>query len=185
MAETPSTMIPLGTKAPQFSLLDARSGEIQSLENLRAPVATVIMFICNHCPYVKHILPELLKIIPKYQSKGIQFIAISSNDATKYPQDGPEEMRLEAEKNNFSFPYLYDESQDAAKAYHAACTPDFYIFDKDLLCVYRGRFDDATPGNQRPVTGTDLIKALDHIIRDEPVNSEQIASVGCNIKWKK
>lgn len=184
MAKTPSNMIPLGTKAPDFNLFDTRTNQYLALNQLKSNTATVIMFLCNHCPYVIHIRKKLIEIAVEYQRKEISFIAISANDAKGYPQDGPDKMREEAMKHHFSFPYLYDETQEVAKAYHAACTPDFYIFDKDLLCVYRGRFDDSTPGNERPVTGIDLINALNQILLHKPVDTNQIASVGCNIKWR-
>lgn len=184
MAKTPSNMIPLGTKAPDFYLLDAVSNQFYSLEDLKSQIATVIIFICNHCPYVKHIQPKLSEISKVYQDKGISFIAINSNDVVNYPADSPENMRKEAIHYHLTFPYLFDETQEVAKAYQAACTPDFYIFDKDLRCVYRGRFDDSTPGNNQPVTGSELCQALDSILAGNPVNPEQNASVGCNIKWK-
>lgn len=184
MAKTPSNMIPLGTLAPNFNLFDTMSQKTVSLEDLRSDIATVVMFICNHCPYVIHIREKLVEVANKYQAKGIRFIAISSNDATSYPSDGPEKMHVEATEHGYPFPYLYDESQEVAKAYQAACTPDLYIFDKNLQCVYRGRFDDATPGNQQPVTGKDLTNALDNILANKPVSTDQIASIGCNIKWK-
>ena len=185
MAETPSSMLPLGTKAPTFTLLDTRTNQLVSLEDLRSDIATVIMFICNHCPYVKLIQTKIAAVAEDYQAKGIQFIAIGSNDAKNYPADSPEKMRIEAEMHAYVFPYLYDETQEVAKAYHAACTPDFYVFDKELACVYRGRFDAATPGNGKPVTGKDLTDALDNILAGTPVNDDQKVSVGCNIKWKK
>lgn len=185
MAQTPSNMIPLGTKAPDFHLLDARTKELVALDDIKSDIATVIMFICNHCPYVKLIAPTLSRVAKTYQAKGIQFVAINSNDVESYPQDGPEYMRLEAEKLDYTFPYLFDDTQQVAKAYQAACTPDFYIFDKALACVYRGRFDAATPGNQQEVTGKDLTDALDAMLAGRTVNPEQIASVGCNIKWKR
>lgn len=185
MAETPSTMIPLGTKAPDFRLLDTHTGKHVALQEIKSAVATVIMFICNHCPYVKHIQKKLVEIANTYQAKNIQFIAINSNDAIAYPADSPDMMRLEAEKNHYPFPYLFDETQEVAKAYHAACTPDFYIFDNDLHCVYRGRFDSATPGNRNEVSGNELRDALECILAGKRINPEQIASVGCNIKWKK
>jgi thiol-disulfide isomerase/thioredoxin len=185
MALTPSNMIPLGTIAPSFQLWDVRSDKKLSLAELKSPVATVIMFICNHCPYVKHILPELIDVAKQYQQKGISFIAINSNDVENYPEDSPEKMRAEAHAKDFTFPYLYDETQEVARAYQAACTPDFYVFDKELKCVYRGRFDDASPGNNIPVTGEDLRRALDNLLLDSPVNTDQKNSIGCNIKWKK
>ncbi|HLB42160.1 MAG TPA: thioredoxin family protein [Gammaproteobacteria bacterium] len=184
MAETLSTMIPLGTKAPEFHLLDTRSGKYLSLSETKSDIATVIMFICNHCPYVKYILPKLLEIVNIYQAKGICFIAISSNNAETYPEDGPNKMKEATEQHQFPFPYLYDQTQTTAKAYHAACTPDFYIFDRHLHCVYRGRFDDATPGNRHPVTGQDLSQALDNILSNHSISTHQKPSLGCNIKWK-
>jgi thiol-disulfide isomerase/thioredoxin len=185
MAETPSNMIPLGTLAPDFCLLDTCSHKRLSLQALKSPIATVIMFICNHCPYVKHIQAPLVELAKKYQAKGVSFIAISANDAVAYPQDGPDFMRLEAEQHHYSFPYLYDETQSVAKSYQAACTPDFYIFDGSLQCVYRGRFDSSTPGNQHPVTGDDLAQALNALVSGKPVSVDQKVSVGCNIKWRK
>lgn len=185
MAETPSNMIPLGTKAPDFTLLDTKTNKQVSLQDIKSDKATVIMFLCNHCPYVKHLQLQLRETAKKYQEQGISFIAISSNDATAYPQDGPEKMREEAEKYQYTFPYLYDETQQVAKAYQAACTPDFYIFDHDLKCVYRGRYDNSTPGNNQAVTGEELHNALNNILAGKPVNIDQKASVGCNIKWKK
>lgn len=185
MSETPSNMIPLGTKAPDFCLFDTLSSKEVSLKDLKSQIATVVMFICNHCPYVKLIQPKLVEVATYYQSKNVRFIAISSNDVTSHPQDGPAQMKIEAEKNHYPFPYLYDKTQEVAKAYQAACTPDFYIFDKDLKCVYRGRFDEATPGNGKSVTGKELCAALDNVLAGKPVNPDQKASVGCNIKWKK
>lgn len=184
MAETPSNMLPLGTKAPDFFLFDTLSGKKLSLNELKSDVATVIMFICNHCPYVKYIQTKLVAFANHYQQKNINFIAICSNDVEKYPADGPQQMKMEAEKHHYTFPYLYDETQTVAKSYQAACTPDFYIFDQNLLCVYRGRFDDATPGNHHPVTGADLGHALDNILTGNPIDPNQKASLGCNIKWK-
>jgi thiol-disulfide isomerase/thioredoxin len=185
MAETLSTLLPLGTQAPNFSLLDTKSNKTLSLQELKSEIATVVMFICNHCPYVKHIQTKLAEIAAMYQQKKISFIAISSNDVVNYPGDSPEKMSAEALQHHYSFPYLYDETQEVAKAYQAACTPDFYIFDKNLLCVYHGRFDDATPGTQLPVTGRDLQQALDNILDGKPVNADQKASIGCSIKWIK
>lgn len=185
MTVTPSNMLPLGTIAPDFRLLDTISGNELSLNDLKSDVATVVMFICNHCPYVKLIQDELVKTARQYQAKGVSFIAISANDAEAYPQDGPEEMKKQAALHNFSFPYLYDQTQKTAKAYHAACTPDLYVFDANLACVYRGRFDSASPGNGQPVTGKDLSQALDQIIAGQEVTVEQLPSHGCNIKWRK
>lgn len=185
MAETPSTMLPLGTKAPAFTLWDAQTDTMLSLSDLASPTATVIVFICNHCPYVLHIQHKLSEVADRYHALGIQFIAINANDPHAYPSDSPDKMKAFAEAHHFHFPYLYDETQRIAKAYQAACTPDFYVFDKDLACVYRGRFDDATPGNTNPISGKDLCDALDRILIGEPVSANQKASVGCNIKWKK
>ena len=185
MAETPSIMIPLGTKAPHFLLQDSSSGQLLSLQDIKSEIATVVMFLCNHCPYVKYIHSQLLDVVKKYQAKGISFVAINANDAKSYPADSPTKMREEALKHHYTFPYLYDETQQVAKAYHAACTPDFFVFDKALLCVYRGRFDDATPGNYHTVTGKDLCEALDDVLLGKPLNNNQKPSVGCNIKWKK
>lgn len=184
MAETPSTMMPLGTVAPDFTLVDSISNKTLSLSDLKSTKATVIVFMCNHCPYVKLILPKLLETARTYIAKGIHFIAINSNDAETYPSDAPPMMRQEAERLQFPFPYLFDETQEIARAYAAACTPDFYIFDGDLKCVYRGRFDEATPGNKKPVTGADLSAALDSILANKPLTNKQHASLGCSIKWK-
>lgn len=184
MAKTPSNMIPLGTIAPSFRLLDTVSGQFISLEEIRSSKATVIMFICNHCPFVKHIQDKISEIAQKYQAQGIHFVAINSNDIVNYPDDSPEHMKEIAKQHHFSFPYLFDETQAVAKAYQAACTPDFYVFDGQLKCVYRGRFDAATPGNQIPVTGEDLANALDQLLANQPVSENQLPSVGCNIKWK-
>lgn len=184
MAETASTMLPLGTTAPDFTLIDTRTNDVVSLQKYKSPTATVIMFLSNHCPYVKHIQQKLVEIVNHYQKKGISFIGICSNNIAKYPDDSPEKMKLEAEKLHYSFPYLFDETQTVAKAYAAACTPDFYIFDKNLQCVYRGCLDESTPGNNKPVTGDHLKNALDNILEGKPVNPEQRPSLGCNIKWK-
>lgn len=185
MAETLSTMLPLGTVAPDFTLLDTRTEKSVSLQELQSKKGTVIMFICNHCPYVKHIQKKLVEVANIYQKKGITFIAINSNDVKAYPADSPSKMREEAETFHYSFPYLYDETQTVAKAYQAACTPDFYIFDDAMACVYRGRFDDATPGNHHVVTGRDLIGALDSLLSNKPIEQNQKPSIGCNIKWRK
>lgn len=184
MARTPSNMLPLGTLAPDFTLPDTVSGKTLSLDELKSDRATVIMFICNHCPFVKHVDEQLVAVANDYRSKGVSFIAISSNDVVNYPQDGPELMKEEAEKLGYPFPYLYDESQEVAKAYDAACTPDFYVFDGDLKCVYRGQLDDSRPGNGKPVTGSELRAALDEILNGKSVSVPQIPSLGCNIKWK-
>ncbi len=184
MPETASTMLPLGSKAPDFTLVDTRTDQQISLRECRSPIATVIMFLSNHCPYVKHIQVPLIEIAKRYQEKGIGFVAISSNDIEKYPADSPDKMRIEAENFHYAFPYLYDETQEVAKLYQAACTPDFYVFDKNLLCVYRGCFDESTPGNKLPVTGEQLANALDSILSGRPISHNQRPSLGCNIKWK-
>jgi thiol-disulfide isomerase/thioredoxin len=184
MALTPSNMLPLGVAAPDFSLVNTIDQQTLTLAEVKSDSATVIMFICNHCPYVKHMQEELVKIAENYQAKGIAFVAISANDAVEYPQDAPEKMSEVALALGYPFPYLYDETQAVAKAYQAACTPDFYIFDKDLACVYRGQFDESRPGSTTPVTGRDLCQALDSILAGQPVNPDQQPSIGCNIKWK-
>ncbi|WP_124727407.1 thioredoxin family protein [Staphylospora marina] len=184
MARTESNMIPLGEKAPAFSLPDVVSGKTRTLDELKSDIATVIMFICNHCPFVKHVQAELVRLANDYMPKGISFVAINSNDAEKYPDDSPERMKEVAEERKYPFPYLYDESQDTARAYRAACTPDFYIFDKDLKLVYRGQLDDSRPGNDLPVTGASIRSALDNLLEGKPVSADQKPSIGCNIKWK-
>jgi peroxiredoxin len=184
MAATPSNMIALGTVAPDFNLPDTISGKMMGLVELKSDRATVVMFICNHCPYVKHIQSELVQLARTYLPQGISFVAISSNDVGQYPEDGPGPMKALAEQLGFPFSYLYDESQEVARSYQAACTPDFYIFDSDLKLVYRGQFDDSRPSNQVPVTGQDVRAALDNILSYQPVNPEQKPSLGCNIKWK-
>jgi thiol-disulfide isomerase/thioredoxin len=184
MAAVPSNMLALGTTAPEFALPDAVSGATLSLAALKSDVATVVMFLCNHCPYVKHINKELTRLAEDYQPRGVAFVAISSNDVAAYPDDAPDQMKLVAAEQGYPFPYLYDETQDVAKAYQAACTPDFYIFDGDLKLVYRGQLDDARPRNDVPVTGQDVRAALDALLAGEPVAAEQRPSIGCNIKWK-
>ena len=184
MARTPSTMVALGTKAPDFLLPDTVSGKQLSLNNIKGGIATMIMFICNHCPFVKHTNSELIKLAYDYKNKGIGFVAISSNDVINFPDDAPHLMKQVATHLKYPFPYLYDESQEIAKAYDAACTPDFFIYDKDLHLVYRGQLDDSRPGNAIPVTGKDIRQALDCLINDRPVPQEQRPGIGCNIKWK-
>ncbi|MBX2968995.1 MAG: thioredoxin family protein [Cyclobacteriaceae bacterium] len=184
MAATPSTMVSLGTPAPAFTLTDVVSGEPISIPHHSGKTATVIMFICNHCPYVKHINQALVKLANDYQHHGITFIAISSNDATKYPEDGPEKMREMARYLKCPFPYLYDETQEVARAFDAACTPDFFVYNSNLKLAYRGQFDDSRSGNNIPVTGHDLRQALDSLVSGKPVPEQQKASIGCNIKWK-
>jgi len=184
MAQTPSNMLPLGTIAPNFTLFDTASGKDLTLSQIKSQKATVIMFICNHCPFVKHVNNELVRLAKDYISQGISFIAISSNDAVKYPADGPEEMAKAVKELGYPFPYLYDESQKVAKAYEAACTPDFYIFDKELSLVYRGQLDDSRPSNSQPVNGKDIRNSLDNLLNNKEVDNIQKPSIGCNIKWK-
>jgi peroxiredoxin len=184
MAATPSVMIPLGSIAPDFTLPDTVSGKNKSLGELKGNVGTMIMFICNHCPYVKHLNNEIISIADSYQAKGINVIAISSNDVGQYPDDGPEHMKVVAQQLGYKFPYLYDESQEVAKAYDAACTPDFYLYDKDLKLFYRGQLDDSRPKNTSPVTGRDMRNALDALIAGKAPIEDQKPSIGCNIKWK-
>lgn len=184
MARTPSNMLELGTKAPEFSLLDTISGETKSLEQLKGEKGTVIMFICNHCPFVIHVNPKITELAKDYQRKGIGFIAISSNDIENYPQDAPELMTVRAKEEGYPFPYLYDETQDVAKSFDAACTPDFYLFDQDLSLVYRGQLDDSRPQNGVPLTGKDLSNAMDAVLNGTKVDVLQKPSIGCNIKWR-
>ena len=184
MAFTESTMLPLGTVAPDFTLLDTVSGTMRSLQDLASPKATVIAFICNHCPYVLHVNPEFVSIAHDYQAKGVNFIGISSNDVVAYPQDGPEQMTLKAAEFGYTFPYLYDATQEVAHAYDAACTPDLYVFDGQLRLAYRGRIDDSRPKNEIPLSGKDLRAALDAILAGAPAAETQYPSGGCNIKWK-
>jgi peroxiredoxin len=184
MVMTPSNMMALGTKAPDFTLPDTISEKTLSLKDLKGDKATVVMFICNHCPFVKHIQRKLAEVAKQYQSKGISFIAINSNDIKSYPEDSPPNMKKVAQTLGYPFPYLFDETQEVAKAYDAACTPDLYVFDRDLKCVYRGQFDDSRPGNNVPVTGQDLSRALDQIIAGNAVFTDQKPSIGCNIEWK-
>lgn len=185
MAATRSTMMPLGTLAPDFELPDTQSGNIFSLQQLAGENGTVILFICNHCPYVLHIKSQLIAIATEYRAKGIACIGISANDVANYPEDAPDKMReLMAEWGNPFAAYLYDESQEVAKAYQAACTPDIYLFDRDRQCCYRGRLDTATPKNDEPVSGADLRQALDNLLVGEAISEQQYPSIGCNIKWK-
>ena len=184
MAYTESTMLELGVKAPDFSLPDTVSGKMMSLADIASEKGTVVMFLCNHCPYVIHVNEEIVNISTEYQAKGIAFVGISSNDVVNYPQDGPDEMKRHAEETGYNFPYLYDESQEVAKAYDAACTPDFYIFDGQQKLVYRGRLDDSRPKNTNPLTGKDLRDALNAMLAGETVSEKQYPSGGCNIKWK-
>lgn len=177
-------MLQLGTRAPGFSLPDTVSGRTISLDEIKSKTATVVMFICNHCPYVVHLKQALTDLATEYQPKGVSFVAISSNDVIAYPQDSPEKMKQDAEKYGYPFPYLYDESQEVAEAYHAVCTPEFYIFDAEMELAYRGQFDDSRPRIDTPVTGQDVRAALDSLIIGEPVSPAQRPSIGCGIKWK-
>ena len=184
MAETTSNMLPLGTEAPNFKLWDTVSDSIKSLNKLKGPNGTMVMFICNHCPYVIHINEALVVLAEELKTKGIRVIAISSNDAEKYPLDGPRAMELHARKMKYSFPYLYDRTQDIAKAYNAACTPDFYLFNSELKLTYRGQLDESRPGNDLPVNGSDLRHAVDCLLKNKENTRTQKPSIGCGIKWK-
>lgn len=184
MALTPSNSIQQGAQAPVFVLPDTVSGNMLSLSDLKGEKGTVIMFICNHCPYVLHVNEGLIHLANDYKDKGIGFVAISSNDVENYPQDGPDKMKEQARKLGYPFPYLYDETQDVAKAYDAACTPDLYIFDAQLKAFYHGQLDDSRPGNGIPVTGSDMRAALDALLDGKTYDAPQKPSVGCNIKWK-
>ena len=184
MARTPSNMVSLGTKAPDFSLFDVVSEESKNLNELKGKNGSVIMFICNHCPYVKHVNKTIVELANKFKDDEVNFIAISSNDVINYPEDSPELMKLNAEQNKFTFPYLYDESQEIAKKYDAACTPDFYLYDNELKLVYRGQLDDSRPGNSIECDGKDLSYAIKCLIKNIQNDSIQKPSIGCNIKWK-
>lgn len=175
--------LPTGFKAPAFELPDIVSGQNKNLKDLKGERATVIMFICNHCPYVKHVINEIVNIANFYKNKSVSFIAINSNDSEKYPEDAPDKMTEFAKVNQFTFPYLYDETQEVAKSYNAACTPEFYVFDKNLILKYHGQLDDSRPKNNIPVSGKDLRNAIDKILSGEEIR-EQRPSIGCSIKWK-
>jgi peroxiredoxin len=175
-------MLPLGTSAPEFSLPDA-NGKTVTLGSLRGAKALVVVFMCNHCPYVKHIAPELARLSNEYLAKGVAFIGINSNDAQAYPDDSVEMMKVEMERQGYTFPYLFDATQDVAKAYRAACTPDFFVFDSNQKLAYRGQMDDSRPKTDRPLTGKDLREALDCLLAEKPVSTIQKPSIGCNIKW--
>lgn len=183
MARTPSTMLELGTVAAYFSLPDPATGRVVSLDEFVGQ-PLVVAFICNHCPYVKHIVRQFSVMARLYQAKGVAFVAINSNDVINYPDDSHEMMVKFGSEHSFTFPYLYDESQMIAKAYRAACTPDIYLFDETHRLVYRGQFDDSRPRNEVPVTGQDLSGAIDALLKGRPIPSEQKASLGCNIKWR-
>lgn len=184
MAQTASTMLPIGTAAPKFKLQDTNSSFEYSYDELKGSKGTLVIFICNHCPFVLHVIEEIVRIANDYHVQGIGIIAISSNDVVKYPQDGPSFMTEFAFKNKIDFPYLYDERQDVAKAFDAACTPDFFLFDRQDSLFYRGQLDDSRPNNGIPLSGTDLRSAIDAVIYNRTLASPQKPSLGCNIKWK-
>lgn len=183
MVKTASTMLELGTSAPDFSLTNI-DGQTVSLADFSDSKALLIIFMCNHCPFVKHVADELAAIGKDYQPKGLGMVGISSNDIEKYPDDNMEAMQAEAAARGYTFPYLLDESQEVAKNYRAACTPDFYLFDADHKLVYRGQLDDSRPNSDIPVTGSDLRAAIETILAGDPIAEEQVPSIGCNIKWK-
>ncbi|MBN2131711.1 MAG: thioredoxin family protein [Sedimentisphaerales bacterium] len=183
MAATTSTMLPLGTKAPAFSLPDTK-GRTVSISDFSDAKALLVVFMCNHCPFVKHILGGFVRLAKEYRDKGVAAVAINSNDVDDYPDDRPELMAQVAREKGFSFPYLYDETQEVARAYHAACTPDFFLFDPARALVYRGQMDDSRPGSDDPVDGADLRAALDAVLAGRPVPEPQKPSMGCSIKWK-
>jgi thiol-disulfide isomerase/thioredoxin len=184
MALTPSAMPVLESSAPEFNLYDTTSGKYLALKDLRSEKATVIMFICNHCPFVKHVNKELVRLAQDYLPKGISFIAISSNDPDSHPQDAPDKMKEHAKEMAYPFPYLFDATQEIAKAFQAECTPDFFIYDRDLKLRYRGQLDESRPSNDLPVTGKDIRNALDCLLKGHPVSPIQKPSIGCNIKRK-
>lgn len=183
MVKTASIMLPLGTSAPSFALSNI-DGRLVSLADFDDHHAMLVVFMCNHCPFVQHVAPELARLARDYQPRGVAVIGINSNDTETYPDDSPENMAQEAQRQGYTFPYLFDETQEVAKAYRAACTPDFFLFDRQRRLVYRGQLDDSRPGNNIPVTGKDLRAALDAILAARPVPQEQRASIGCNIKWR-
>lgn len=184
MALTPTKPIPLGFAAPNFKLIDQITGKPLTYNDIKGEKGTLVMFICNHCPYVKHVIHELVAIGRDFMPNGIGMVAINANDAMKYPEDSPEKMKVFAAKNGFPFPYLYDETQEVAKAYDAACTPDFDLFDAENHCVYRGQLDSSRPGNDIPASGKDLRTAINLVLEGKKVSENQIPSTGCNIKWK-
>jgi peroxiredoxin len=183
MVVTASKMLDLGTSAPEFNLPDTQ-GNIVSLGNFKDAPALLVIFMCNHCPFVKHVLHVMVDLIKRYQAKGIAIVGINSNDVANFPDDQPEKMAKVAKKAGFTFPYLFDQSQEVAKTYHAACTPDFFLFDKERKLVYRGQMDDSRPGSEVPVTGVDLIRAMDAVLAGRDISINQKPSMGCNIKWK-
>ncbi len=184
MSLTPSTMLPLGTTAVDFKLPEVRSGKIYSLKDFAKKKGLLVMFICQHCPYVQHIKGELARLGKDYKGKDLGMVGISSNDTERYPDDAPEELAKFVKESGITYPLLYDESQDVAKLYTAACTPDIFLFDKERTLVYRGQLDDSRPGNGKPVTGKDLRAAIDAVLSDQPVSQDQRPATGCNIKWK-
>jgi peroxiredoxin len=183
MVMTASTMLPLGTAAPHFNLPDTQ-GKSVSIDDFKDAKALLVVFMCNHCPFVKHILRDFIKLVKEYQPKGVGVVGISANDVESFPDDSPELMAKVAKQMSFTFPYLYDENQEVAKKYHAACTPDFFLFDKERKLVYRGQMDDSRPGNNVPITGADLRAAINAVLTATPVVKQQKPSMGCNIKWK-
>lgn len=183
MVKTASTMLPLGTQAPGFSLVNV-DGRTVSLADLQDAPALLVIFMCNHCPYVIHVAPELARLAREYQEKGVAIVGINSNDVSSYPQDSPEQMIHEMDTRGYTFPYLFDETQEVARAYRAACTPDFFVFDKDQRLVYRGQLDSSRPDSGIPLTGEDLRRALDAVLAGQPAPTEQTPSLGCNIKWR-
>lgn len=184
MAETASTMVPLGTPAPDFRLPDT-TGKLVALGDFKDAPALLVVFMCNHCPFVKHVRSGLAQFARDYQPRGLAMVGINSNDIANYPEDSPAKMAAEVRHAGYIFPYLYDETQAVAKGYHAACTPDFFLYDRNRRLVYRGQFDDSRPGNGRPVTGADLRAAVDALLQGREVPIEQQPSIGCNIKWKR
>ncbi len=184
MPRTESAMLALGTRAPEFALNNLISGEPMTTKQIARRRGLLVMFICRHCPFVKHIEAELAKLGKDYESQDVGVVAISSNDAATHPDDAPPSLKQQAEEAGFTFPYLFDETQAVAKAYDATCTPDFFLFDEELRLVYRGQFDDSRPGNGIPVTGRDLRQAMDALLAGEPISQQQRPSLGCNIKWK-
>ena len=183
MAAVTSIMLPLGTEAPAFQLPDTQ-GKTISISDFRDAPALLVVFMCNHCPYVKHIRESLVELVKEYQAKGVAVVAINANDVDAYPDDSPELMARDAETYGYTFPYLYDQTQQVARAYKAACTPDFFLFDRDRRLVYRGQIDSSRPGNDKPLSGEDLRAALEAVLAGGQISAQQKPSMGCNIKWK-
>lgn len=184
MALTPSTMVPVGTPAPHFRLPEAATGRIVALTDFAAAPALIVAFLCNHCPYVMHLRSALAELGRECARRGVAFVGINSNDVTRHPEDRPERMAEHTRTAGWTFPYLFDEPQEVARAYRAACTPDFFLFDRERRLAYRGQFDESRPGNGRPITGADLRTAMDDLLAGRPVTTRQLPSLGCNIKWK-